>query len=313
MNASFFSSWLRGAALAIVCVLSPASSNAAIFLSEDALAMSEEYAQNFPQVGFLYVHSTVRGWQGGSATYAVNALTAITAAHVLAGDDGFGGGIDEVRFYTGPSVTDFTGFAYATDWHQHPDYAPNGQGYGDNDIAVVNLRTAIEGLTPASLYTGVLVGGMEISAAGFGVAGTNATGEIIFDQTLRAGTNVISGFGGDTGAPYRNDHPNFAFTQFGDFNSASGFLEWQGSNGDSGGAWFVGNELAAVNSFGFQPNYPGLVVGNYTGAVQIAPYTAWIAEMSATPVPEPSSIMLLTAGLMGVGTRYRRAHQRKSA
>jgi hypothetical protein len=312
MNAFFYKCAYRVGLVTAVLLGQAAPSQAAIFLTDEALAMSEEYAQNFPQVGFLYVHSEVRGWQGGSATYAVNDLTAITAAHVLAGDDGFGGGIDEVRFYTGPSVAGYTAFAYASDWHQHPEYAPNGQGYGDFDIAVVNLQTAIGGVAPVPLYTGVLVGGMEVSAAGFGVAGTNATGEVIDDQVLRAGTNVISGFGGDVGSLYRNDHPSFVFTRFGDFNSPSSFLEWQGSNGDSGGGLFVGNELAGVISFGFQPNYPGLVVGNSTGIVQIAPFSGWISEMAATPVPEPSTMLLLTAGLMGVGTRYRRATLRKA-
>lgn len=308
MNASFFKFVFRFPVMLLALLGLATPSRAAIFLTQEIVdVQSKEYAANFP-VGFLYVHSAVRGWQGGSATYAVNDKTAITAAHVLAGDDGMGGGIDEVRFYTGPSVAGYTGFAYANAWYLHPDYQPSGitgSNFGDFDIAVVSLRTSIPGLDPAPLYVGPLSVGMEISAAGYGVAGTNATGEVDYELILRAGTNVISGFGGDGSASYSTLHPNFTMVRFdsGPFSSQTVY-EWQSSHGDSGGGWFVGNALAAVDSFIYRQNSPGFVVGNSSGAVQVSLFSNWLNDMASTSVPEPSSFACVFLALLtGFATR----------
>lgn len=314
MDASFFRNVFRFPVVLLVLCAPAAATRGAIFLTQDIVDNdSKVYAQNFPQVGYLYVHSAMRGWQGGSGTYGVNNKTVVTAAHVLAGDDGVGGGIDEVRFYTGPSVAGYTGFAYADHWSLHPQYVPNGLDYGDFDLAIVSLKTRIVGLAPAPLYTGSLSVGMQISAVGFGVPGTNVTGQTVTDQVLRAGTNVISGFGGDGSPLYSTDHPNFSFVRFADFASGITALEWQGSPGDSGGGWFVGNELAAVNSFIYGPISPGSVIGNSTGAVQIGLFQTWINDMAATSVPEPSSAVFCVPGafMLILAARWERQSNRR--
>ncbi len=176
---------------------------------------------------------------------------------------------------------------------------PNGLGYGNNDLAVFKLTTPIVGIDPVQLYDGTLTNGMTLSMVGAGTPGTNATGELPWDGYMRAGTNALSGRGGQEAA-YSIYDSHFICARFdGPFTNPTS-LEWITSRGDSGGAWVLDGRLVAVNSFNAGPQMPGLYVGSSSAAVDLSFYRPWL-ETTLTnlfTVPEPSSLVLGGSGAL---------------
>lgn len=273
-----------------------------MFLTQDIVNNgSIAYAANFPQVAAVWVQiDGVWNDRPGSGVLAVENNTLITAAHVLKGNNGFGGGITQINVYFGSNVYSATNGAYGTDFVIHPDFVLNGQGFGNNDLAVLQLDRQITDITPASLFEGTLTGGMELSMAGFGLPGINSSGYQAFDGYERAGTNTINGFGG-YGPEYSTFDSNFVFSRFSDLNGTP--LEWQGTPGDSGGGWFATDgSLAAVNSFVTGLQIPGAFSGNSTGALNLEGYRPWLNEtISVMTVPEPSSLILAGSAALIAG------------
>jgi len=291
------------------------TSKAAIMSTMDIVNnQSKTYALNFPQVGALYVHSPIAGWRQGTAQLTSFANTLTTAAHVLDGDDGMGGGITEIRFYLGDYVYEFDQFSYGGSFVRHPDYVPNGLGYGNNDLAVVRLQTPIVGVTPFELYDGELTNGMTLSMVGFGNPGTDALGQLAFDGYLRAGTNVLTGQGSDGSPQYFSYDSSFVFARFnGPFTGALP-LEWMGSRGDSGGAWVTSDGmLAAISAFTTGPMLPGTFEGNSTGGLELADYHPWLGSTLThmAVVPEPTSFVLGGFGGLVLGATILLRRKRK--
>lgn len=295
---------LRYAVIAIaLCGAVSKPVQGAMFTTQDIVNnASKTYALNFPQVAAVWVQvDGVWNERPGSGVLTTEDNTLLTAAHVLRGNNGLGGGITEIRVYFGSNIYSSTVGAYGMDFELHPGFVLNGQGFGNNDLAVLKLDRHITDITPAELYTGTLITGMELSMAGFGLPGINSTGYQAFDGFERAGTNRISGFGG-SGA-YGVWDSNFVFSDLsGPFSSPTA-LEWHGSPSDSGGGWFTSDgSLAAISTFVTGPQTPGNFLGASTGATRLDNYHPWINDRIAVmAVPEPSSFLLAGSAALMTG------------
>jgi len=137
--------------------------------------------------------------------------------------------------------------------------------------------------------------------AGYGAPGTAGNGIGAFDGIRRAGGNVI----GDVSYPSAD--PQYLVSRFDSPQSGlSVALEWQGSQGDSGGPWMVQDsgiwKVAAISSgVNHDPNFS---FGDVTFANNVFDYLGWI--QSYTSVPEPTTAAVVALGLaclLGRGKR----------
>lgn len=244
------------------------------------------------------------GVGAGSGTLIADGRWVLTAAHVVYGASG-------VLFEIGSSLYD------ATNVFIHPGYVPGSVAH---DLALVQLSTVVPGVNPAALYTGNLELGQVGYSVGYGFGGNGLTG---FDPetypygTKRAMQNVIDLFidpqGGITpdGTIFLSDFdsPGGNANTLAPFGSDANplLLEGLGAPGDSGGAVFIFQDgrwyVAGVHSFiaatdgGINASY-----GDLLGSIRVSSYNGWIVNV----VPEPSSLAVLGAGVLGLAFRFRR-------
>lgn len=127
---------------------------------------------------------------------------------------------------------------------------------------------------------------------------------------------IIPGFGTCTGTELINDEIDLAF-----FGASLGEIESLIDGGDSGGAALIDGMVAGIHSFGTTLgtnfcnrfiNKPDVLCGNNSsfgevaGDTNVAAYLRWIRSAAGLPVPEPSTLALLFAGMLGMGLARRR-------
>ncbi|HKS36480.1 MAG TPA: trypsin-like serine protease [Verrucomicrobiae bacterium] len=195
---------------------------------------------------------------------------------------------------------------------RHPGWQ-SGNLFAGNDFGLVQLSTAVAGVTPATLYTGSLEFGLTATFVGFGFTGTGLTGYQTVDGQKRAFQNVIDGdFGTPAlvlGSDFDNPH-SIADNAFGSTNALS--LEGAVAPGDSGGGVFLvdGSQsyLAGIISFvAATDGSANADYGDVSGFGRVSALNPWILST----IPEPSAFTLLpVAGLvMLLGRRFLRVNQ----
>ena len=213
------------------------------------------------------------------------------------------------------------------------------------DVAVLNFADVLPAsITTYDIYDGGPLGsqtpeGQQAVVAGFGAFG-GGTGRPGIDYYRRAGSNAVS-FTADY-APY------FAFGDYfldfddpqGRWNTTcliedacnaptTGVTEAVGGPGGSGGPLFIGGRLAGISSFGTYyctpgtedttcdpfvadpTTYPGFRSRRYDSYGSLsayAPVSANLEFIRAATIPEPSTLLLVAAGLgaAALGARGRR-------
>lgn len=214
----------------------------------------------------------------------------------------------------------------------HPDYTA-GSGA---DLAIVELsRPAPVSADRYALYREGDEVGRAVTVAGYGTTATGPTGEAgtVSLATRRQGMNTVDALTDvvnghvpwrvdpgsqialdfDDGTPARDALGTF----FGLTNYGLGLLEVMPSRGDSGGPWFIGNQVAGVTSYLFSM-YSGLVqpdvtqrvdssFGEVSSAQRVSHYAPWIDRTVRAGLPDkptqPAQVPLEVAEGSGGGTR----------
>jgi len=191
----------------------------------------------------------------------------------------------------------------------------NGNPLGGYDFGLVHLSASVNGVAPATLYTGSSEFGQTAAFVGFGFTGTGLTGYRTLDQQKRAFQNIIDGdFGNPSvllGCDFDNPH-SAADNAFGDPTPLR--LEGSVAPGDSGGGVFLTiawqTYLAGVISFVAATDGSGNSdYGDVNGFGRVSAFTPWILST----IPEPSVATLLAGAGFGLlfWRQFRRLHHRR--
>lgn len=308
----------------------------AIVIRDDQSYLDHATLAQSPELGsVLRVRSTFGDTLETARTYTASAVYIgygffLTAGHVLYGDgrdlatmavlNQYGSSIASVRNYSLRTHPEFSGSDFAGTFQNDIGMfwtgVPSSGGMGSLDSLGKPRYPA------ASLWTGELGVGSELTIAGFGRRGTGSSPGTLASGTFAVGKNTYDqeSFGGKVG--------------YFDFDSHLGTTSNLGSSqplphesivnpGDSGGGWFSPTQdgrlaLTHITS-GIWGNLDGVADGSYGDigmGVSISYYHQWIQQQAydilyavdpytypmgewATfdTVPEPSSLILFLIGL----------------
>jgi hypothetical protein len=301
------------AVLLVACCVLAASPAPAITIAQgDGVAVGD-FLSGVPKVGSC------------SGALLWDRMHVVTAAHCSPHT----GASTAVVFTTknGTTVT-ISGTAFV-----NPDWTGNVNG--GNDLSILTLKTPapVNGYHIYRDTAPTLTAPIPIELAGYGLTGTGSSGaERGTGGVLRAGTNtydvILSGtrLGSIAGGPYLFDFDDGTDAHdsidkvLGVPSRGTGTTESMLASGDSGGPSFIGTQLAGIHSFIFSPGVPYDVsqatnssFGEIGGDTRLANYAQWIDSVVGTPVPEPQSWVLISAGmlaLLGIARRRCAGSQR---
>ncbi len=202
------------------------------------------------------------------------------------------------------------------------------------DLAIVFLSHKVTGFDSYDIYRSNDEVGKEATLVGYGGHGNGTTGNIhgFFGPNggRRVGKNTVDylwGVDGGTSLAMDFDATGLgidpAGSCFGAPHAGLGNDEWFIAPGDSGGAMFIDGKIAGVHSWGgtvgpvcgdtwFGPAPGGGLTflnssyGEFAGDARVSLYASWIDQQTARELPEPTSMVLLGSGLLGIGAAYRR-------
>jgi hypothetical protein len=295
-------------------------------------AASAAGAAVFDSVGWVEIQEGSSTFRGTGVLVAPDWV--LTAAHNWLTDE-----VTALSFHIG-------GVAYqgtSGQWVQHrgwladPEVGPT-QGW---DIALFHLSAPVTGAAPATRYSGAGELGASMVFAGYGLAGTAATGpRPNAVPTLYAVQNTVdrvvavsglAGAGGmllvdfDDGSGTRNSLTGSVIydTMGGSMSSipngtisaqssSAGYVTLEGTtaSGDSGGPAFAdfgsGYELVGLASWGVNPTQPGNLYGSGYGDVTYFTRTSAFNDWIMATIPEPSPFLLLVLSAAGLALLQRR-------
>lgn len=202
---------------------------------------------------------------------------------------------EEITFEIGVDVYD------ADDWIPYPDWSNSPSPFTQKllegtDIALIHLSTAVEDVSPATLYAGSDEFESLATIVGSGLTGTGLTGAFGTDTEKRAGTNTLDLvfgpgeriLGMDFDNPVCETNPSDQICDFlpvgeNSFGSAQpSAYEFLPIFGDSGGGVFLDvdgeAQLAGIVSF-FGSGPDGIANGAYgdtAGITRVSQFVDWI-------------------------------------
>mgnify|MGYP003810942471 CR=1 FL=1 len=241
-----------------------------------------------------------------SGSLLASGLYVLTAAHCVTGADGDATTSKiTLSWNEGEVKATSTSYIVATGWD-----GDLGEG---NDLALIQLSSAVTGIDGYALYTGSALG-EDVLIAGYGRTGTGSTGSTGDSGTLYYGYNEYDADGRvhqmtrvtDSIYLYDFDDGSRRTSLFGSSGLGSG-LEALIAPGDSGGATLVYDGgvwyLAGVHSFigCLSPNCAAdSSFGDYAGDVSVYAQLDWLQGYVVSPVaavPEPGNLTFFLAGL----------------
>lgn len=237
----------------------------------------------------------------------------LTAAHCVSGSDGDASTSNiSISLDSGAITATTTTYYVASGW--------DGDFYAGNDLALIELSTAITSIDGYTLYD-ASAWGDTVLIAGYGKSGTGDTGATVSAGTLYYGYNEYDA----DGRFYSLLGASSEDIYFYDFDSGTRQTSLFGSrgldtdeealvaSGDSGGGSLIYLDgewyLVGVHSFvGCLTASCGLdsSFGDYAGDVSIYGQLSWLQGYLVSAVPEPHAYVQLLAGLgMLAGTTRR--------
>ena len=240
----------------------------------------------------------------------------LTAAHVIDGTNGFGGGISSLVYRVNNTNRS------AAEWVPHPNWSAFGGEanlFSGWDIGLVRLTSPVPGATPSQLYQGDDELGETATLVGFGATGNGLTGAVDDAGTRRAGRNVVDVVGGTQTA---GSNPAFAFghdqTIAIDFDrpgvpgestlgsSSPLDLEYLTAPGDSGGGLFIDIDgeavVAGVTSFG--STIDGNINSDYgdrSSFTRVSRFIDWIEQTTGLGFTDLLAADYNSDGVVGPG------------
>lgn len=253
----------------------------AITIRDDVSDATSQSLANDP--AFASVGKITRSDSDITSGVLINEYYFLTAAHII---NGFAA--DQFTFTIG-------GFDYAA-----VAYTVSGV----DDLAVFQLASPVLNVTPALIYTGSAEFGATATIVGFGLGGNGTSGGTGSRGTKHAATNIIDGVGArllayDFDSGLAGDNVRGTATQ----TANEGLIAY----GDSGGGTFatIGGQTyligihSGVNLDGDGFSYN---CGDEGVDVRVSAASGFIQSA----VPEPSSLVLIGAGLGCLATRRHR-------
>lgn len=275
-----------------IIVFASASAQAGLIITTDEAYKAR--GMNHPYVGWQDSTEGISLTPPGQSGVLISPHWAIASAHgVLQIDTDRNSLYNNIRmgfgsnYMTDPGETQFSSEIYI-----HPDY---DGGFGGYDLALLYFETPFLTVAPISLFEGVVSAGMDSDIVGFGLMQTVGNPTAVYTGDRRAGNNFI--FGPDNFNP---DGVRTFLAQPGRSDYLP--LGMGGLSGDSGGALVIEDRLAGITK--------GATLSNNFGQFtryQLLDYN-WIdstMDIHSSPIPEPSSLLLMLAGVPYLSRRKR--------
>ena len=279
--------------------LSIGPAHAGLIITDDTLYLQR--AQMYPYVGWYTDLNSTTGEIGRASGVLVHPNFVLASAH-QAFDSGSAGApwSSNFRFGFGSnSLTDPGESQLVSEVFIHPTYGGVGAGGSGYDLALYYFENPFTTVTPATLFLGEVVNGMDSDIVGFGNVQMVNTTDSAYTGDRRAGNNVI-----DTGVLTNPVNVGTRLRNSTHWNFRE--LGMAIRPAYSGGGLIINGGLAGINSQGSNNSNIFGTISQYSRLDN-----PWISTTiaSKTSVPEPGSFLLFGLGSLFALRRKRRTEE----